>query len=386
MNLITLNDLTPSESFEKTLYLDKNSIILLENIPLDKDQIEILQKWNLNKFNLEKFEVDHIQEEKSVKQADIYFLKNYQLLKKTINQFIHVLENFYITVKRINISQNINEQQIQSKKNRFIEEIEKTFPIFVQNKQDLILLVAKLLIEKDSYEIESFYIAIFSLFIGLEMKMDKKRLLVLFFSALLSNLGMSNVDSIIQKNNITDQEKNKIKKHPVFSYDIIVNKLKFPKIYGVIAICHHENYNGSGYPRKLKEEKIPIFSSIINVAESYTAMVCSRPYCKRISPHIALKKLISLAGTHYHPKVIQNFFQVLSYYPVGSLVKLNDERIGLVADTNNVPLKPKIFVASTNNVADSIDVLDLRKENNIFIQSIIDNVERTKAFYKKLNL
>ena len=68
---------------------------------------------------------------------------------------------------------------------------------------------------------------------------------------------------------------------------------------------HHEWYDGSGYPDKLKGEKIPLCARIISVADAYDTMTAKRPYREAISPQEAMKEMERCSGTQFDPKLIK---------------------------------------------------------------------------------
>ena len=77
-----------------------------------------------------------------------------------------------------------------------------------------------------------------------------------------------------------------------------------------IILYHHERYDGTGYPKGLKKEAIPLGARILAVANAFEAMVCERPYRKAVPVQEAVKEISSHAGTQFDPKVVEAFLAV----------------------------------------------------------------------------
>ena len=73
------------------------------------------------------------------------------------------------------------------------------------------------------------------------------------------------------------------------------------------ALCHHEHYDGSGYPNQLKGDQIPLYSRIISVADAYDSMTSDRPYRKAMPKSHAIQELLMYAGTQFDPQIVDVF-------------------------------------------------------------------------------
>ena len=71
--------------------------------------------------------------------------------------------------------------------------------------------------------------------------------------------------------------------------------------------AHHENYDGSGYPKGLKGEEIPLIARVITVADTFDAMTTDRPYQKAFTLEFALNRIRTMVNVKYDPKVVQAF-------------------------------------------------------------------------------
>lgn len=82
-----------------------------------------------------------------------------------------------------------------------------------------------------------------------------------------------------------------------------------------IVLCHHERWDGGGYPKGLHGEQIPIEARIIAIAESFDAMTSVRPHCPALPLEEAIKQLKQGAGTQFDPKLVDAFIRIVEARP-----------------------------------------------------------------------
>jgi diguanylate cyclase (GGDEF)-like protein/PAS domain S-box-containing protein len=109
---------------------------------------------------------------------------------------------------------------------------------------------------------------------------------------------------------LTKEEWDIIRKHPEMGYRIAMASLELATISDYI-LSHHERWDGTGYPDGLKYDEIPVLSRIVNIIDSYDAMITERPYKKRLSQAEALKEIEQNAGTQFDPELAKVFVQVV---------------------------------------------------------------------------
>jgi putative nucleotidyltransferase with HDIG domain len=131
--------------------------------------------------------------------------------------------------------------------------------------------------------------------------------------ALLHDIGKMGVpDSILLKTDgLTDEEWEKMRKHTDFAYDML-SSIRYLQPALDIPYCHHEKWDGSGYPRGLKGEQIPIAARIFAVADVWDAITSDRPYRKGWSKEQALEHIKEQSGKYFDPQVVEEFLIVIS--------------------------------------------------------------------------
>jgi len=147
-----------------------------------------------------------------------------------------------------------------------------------------------------------------SLQLGQNMGCSQEELDILNFAGPLHDIGKIGIpDNILLKPGpLTLSEYEKIKEHPDLGADI-VGKLGMWDREQEIIRCHHEWYDGSGYPSGLKQDEIPLLSRILSVADAFDAMASDRAYRKRMEIGKVLGTIQSAANTQFDPDVVGAF-------------------------------------------------------------------------------
>lgn len=176
-----------------------------------------------------------------------------------------------------------------------------------QSYDDTIRAITAAMDAKDSYTRgHSEEVKRIALMIGQKMKLPPESLHRLEYAALLHDIGKIGVsEKLLTKGTaLTEFEFEEVKLHPQIGGKLL-EQVELLKEAGPIIQAHHENYDGSGYPKGLKGEAIPIESRIIAVADAYEAMTMDRPYRKALSRGEAQQRLKQGAGTQFDPRIVE---------------------------------------------------------------------------------
>jgi HD-GYP domain-containing protein (c-di-GMP phosphodiesterase class II) len=147
-----------------------------------------------------------------------------------------------------------------------------------------------------------------SLELGKNLGLTEERLHHLEWAAFLHDIGKVRVhEEILTKPGPLDAgEWGEMQQHPYYSYSILAH-VESLRDAAEIVYCHHERYDGMGYPRRLCGAEIPLEARIFSVADAYDAMVSERPYRQSMSHFNAVREIIKHSGSQFDPQVVAAF-------------------------------------------------------------------------------
>lgn len=186
---------------------------------------------------------------------------------------------------------------------------------------------------------------------GKLLKVGGKEVQALFAGALLHDIGKLAVPEYIlnKPGKLTEAEFAKMKIHPTVGGDIL-RRVNFPYPVEDIVRYHHEKWDGSGYPKGLKGEAIPLVARIISVVDFYDATRCDRPYRKGMKREDSLALLRSMAGNAFDPSVVDKFIEHVEDFD--QLIAAEDikEQVESEADGHDYLTKTKPDAGLASNV------------------------------------
>lgn len=207
--------------------------------------------------------------------------------------------------------------------------------------------------QKDSYTYShSIDVCALMIAFGRHLGLPKDQLAVLAQGALMFDIGKMRLPSELlnkpRKLNVKEYEL--VKRHVEFGVSILQRTPGIHKDVIAITVTHHERYNGSGYPRGLRGDKIPFFGRMAAIVDCYDAITSNRPYCEGLTPHEAVRKLYEWRNVDFQDELVESFIQCLGVYPTGTLIELSSGEIAIVLSQNRVRrLRPKVMLVLDSN-------------------------------------
>ena len=211
--------------------------------------------------------------------------------------------------------------------------------------QDALSSLARLKSADDYTFAHSVNVCILSLTLGRHMGLGRDALHDLGTGAMLHDVGKMLVPQDILKKpgRLTDPEFGEMKRHSLLGGELLLKTREIKEESRIVALQHHEKYDGSGYHKRLKGKDIHLYARIASVADVYDAMTSNRVYQKGMVPEEAMKKMYLMRDSHFEPELVERLIKCLGIYPIGTVIELNTGEISVVKMTNHThPLQPVV--------------------------------------------
>ncbi len=166
---------------------------------------------------------------------------------------------------------------------------------------------------KDSYTRgHSQRVAEMAVEMGKELKLTERELKQLRYGGILHDIGKIGIVEaiLLKKSSLTDEEMKVMRTHPMIG-DGIIQPVSFLKEVRSAVRCHHEWFNGGGYPDQLKGDQIPFIARVVACADTWDACTTTRPYSRALPEGEALRVMEGLRGTQLDPTILDAFLKVL---------------------------------------------------------------------------
>lgn len=186
-------------------------------------------------------------------------------------------------------------------------------------------------------------------------------------AGLLHDIGKARIPlSVLHKPaKLTDEEFALIKRHPEFGFALLRQNEAASQMALDVCLHHHEKIDGSGYPRGLKQDRISLYAKIAAVCDVYDAVTSVRPYKDAWAPGEAVRQMAQWKG-HFDTTVFQAFVKTVGIYPIGTLVRLKSQRLGVVLDQGGRTLltpRVKVIYCAKDKRRLPEQILDLSHDN-----------------------
>lgn len=218
-------------------------------------------------------------------------------------------------------------------------------------------------------------VCILALTFGRHLQLARETLEILGLGALLHDIGKLRIPSEIldKPGRLTPDEFEVMKKHPSEGFSILKDdKYIHPDALEIVH-HHHERISGTGYPDRLASESIHFLTKVVSIVDVYDAITSDRCYHDGISPYKALQNIYKWAEAQFDKKLVEEFMSCMGVYPIGSIVELNNGRIGIVISTTpKTRLRPIVLLVMDENR----ELFDIRRILNLSTQSWDNENER----------
>jgi len=392
MKKIAVDSLRAGQAFTEAVYIEGNSVLVPAGIAIRKKDIDRLKSWGVTSVSTSG---DAIAES----AAGASFGPSNSASKSSVPASVKASGSRILSLPAV--------QENKSVYRAYMDLIERRDGVFVQISSGISVetraidaIVGRLLSavrenrdsmigfilggEVSGHELakSSVNAAILSTLIAIEMKLPNHRILHIATGALLHDVGMLKLprDILDKKGGLSEAEAQRMKAHPLYAFKIVCKELLYPEDVGIIALQHHERWDGEGYPRRVAGESIDLGARIASVADAFEAMVSEKPYRNSMIGYAAMKSLLSDNSRRFDPDVLKAFIKTMGIYPIGSIVLLNNGAVARVVEVHGeAPLRPRIRILIDDfgkaHAQDEGETVDLLTEKSLFIARAIDPKE-----------
>ena len=234
-----------------------------------------------------------------------------------------------------------------------------------RNREALAALI-RMKRKDDYFYNHSLSTAIWAVILGRHLGLEKSVLRQLALGASIMDVGMAELpDELLNtKEQLDAPQIAQVRGHVAASLRLVQEDGEVPNTVMNIIACHHERYDGSGYPQGLSGNDIPRLARIAGLADTYDAMITDRPYSAARSSFDAIQELADSKDVLFQGSMVEHFVQAVGMFPTGAVVELNTGEVGVVVEQNTTRrLRPKVVLIldETKNKRSTLTVLDLSK-------------------------
>jgi len=211
-------------------------------------------------------------------------------------------------------------------------------------------------------------VAVCGLMIALarQLDLDEAQIREAGMAGLLHDVGKMAIplEVLNKPGKLTDEEFTLIKGHPAAGHEMLASGRGVSEISLDVCLHHHEKIDGTGYPHKLAGDQISLFARMGAICDIYDAVTSERPYKKGWDPAEAVHKMATWSKGHFDERIFQAFVKSVGIYPVGSLIRLQSGRLGVVIEqTPSSLLTPriKVFFSIKSQTRMPPEVVDLSR-------------------------
>lgn len=347
MRKVYLDELKPGMKLAQDIILDDGRFLLLKGFTLKNRYLDKIRMYGIPYVYVE----NEIEKVETFSEEIIY------------TETFHTVKN---VMKAVSDGDDIDVGSIKETVSQIVQNIMNNDNVFMK-------LTGIRDIDNYTY-LHSVDVCIYSIIAGKSLDLPPDMINTLALGAILHDMGKCKVPlEILNKpTRLSKSEFDIIKKHTEYGYEILTGTSGLNEDIARIALNHHEQYNGEGYPNGLKGEEIDFLSRIVAIADVYDALTSNRVYRKRFMPHKAIEYLIANSGTQFDPKITRVFIDSIAIYPADIIVMLNTGEIGKVMESKGPPsIRPKVMVIARKEGPPVLKPYEIDLAKNLEV-SIVD--------------
>ncbi|WP_102347115.1 HD-GYP domain-containing protein [Bacillus sp. Marseille-P3661] len=345
MRYSLIDNVKQSEILGQTIYTGDGRILLEKGVILTIGLISRLRQMGVNAIFLMDERFGDIKIEEVVSEST----------KR------EVMQSLAESVQYIQSGKDFNLKAISKTTEKIIDEI-------FQN-QNVLTSLTDIRTNDNALFVHSINVCIMSVIVGFKMGLNRNEIKELAIGAIFHDIG-----KILKSPQSNTGEK--MNDHTWLGFNLLRKKHEISTVSAHVALQHHENVDGSGWPRMITGDKIPLFAKIVAVTNFYDNQIAHLDGSIPVNPHVACEKIFALTNTYFDHQVVWTFLRSVAFYPTGRQVRLTTGETGVIVGQNQgLPQRPiiRIFEKYNQSKFDDYEVkeVDLGKKTTVFIKKIL---------------
>jgi len=329
------------------------------------------------KITEQKTQIKHAEEQKTQ-------LLQQQVWWKQVRQARSKYQNKITILKDIYSKLSLQPQQAISQ----LEVLSGELTIAAEQQNDYSFVLCNEELSGDPLYQNAMNIAVLSTRLAQTLSFSSQDIAIVTQTALLSQYGMLWVPASIRnkKSELTKPEINYLKQHPAYASQKLqgIDALADIVIHSILQ--SNEKFDGSGFPRGIKQEKMSKYAQLIAITTRYNEMCNANLPQHRYSPHLAIGLLFKAASKHYNKTYLEQFIKMMGIYPIGTVVNYENNQAQVLMGIINSLKKPLIVDFNTLEPLKKQPLLRHCGQDNITIAKAISCNDIAPEQFNKFNL
>lgn len=366
MRLVPIGKVKEGHKLAKTIYSEDGHVLIREGSVLNTSKLLKIEKFGYQSIYInDEYSTNYIED--MIDQSTR--LRSVKNIKNSFGKF-----DEYIKENSKEVS--MNKWQLSKLRTDYVNEIKDTASTIIEDlllKRNLRINITDIKQMHDYMYQHSVNVSVLSVLLGIELGLSEDKLSDLAIASLLHDIGLKDVsDDILLKNDkLTEDEFSVVKTHPLKGYDHFKDNVDMSSHVRMAVLTHHEWIDGSGYPNGSTGDKIPLLGRIIAICDVYDALTSDRPYRPAYPANVAIEYMLAMSINQLDAEIVKKFVKMIIPYPVGTLVKLSNNEVGVVESVPvEFPLRPVVKVVVQSGRGVELYNRDLLKERNILISGV----------------
>lgn len=365
-NYVKVSGLRPGLTINEDIFVNTSYPIIRQNSELTAEHLEILNAFDIKRIKVQETVVT--KKEESLNPNDLGTIDPDDILSKIPMNQLDILTLYRDAVQKYKKEFGSWQSGIKPDVAKIRTIIIPLVDAFIGQKKLLTILNDLSNIKEYMYH-HSIAVGILSSAISNQMELPLGQTIQVGISGALADCGMAKIDkSIIDKAAfLTSNEFNEVKKHTIYSYQMIQDTPLLRQEMKLAIFQHHERLDGSGYPRGEKREEISIYSQIVAVADVFHAMTSERVYREKVSPFKVIEMIREEEFGKFDIKVIQALQNLVGDLSIGTRVRLTNGNEGEVMFVHrDAQLRPMVKLSNGS-------IMDLTVNRSIAIERVLSD-------------